>query len=530
MKGGTIVRRVWLTLVVAGALSAWWHGAWCDDVSLLQVASYEVKTNCFNLARDGTTLYLAGTASGLLVFEVSNPEKPALLSTIPGPNGAEPVADVVIRDQKAYLACGSYKGTVRTAGFRIVDVKDPARPVPMGEIVWRDAGDVAIALDVENNRAYVCQRTNDAEINGGRLRVVDVSDPRSPREVGVFDSPRGPKEAPQLWSHDNRNIRLWGVDVVGNIAYTCWDGDGGSFRAIDISDPANPRELGGYKASIRFNRNATNHCVVVKDKAYLALDMLFMAVVDVSDASNIRELGALNPFPDYEWKQYGGHGIRITAVPEKNLLFLAAGTAGVAVIDISNPHHPILAGKRESKGYECWSVLVDGDYVYTGVFRNETVPWSGLEIFRWKMHKDVTVPMHIKDFIASDIEDGSTHLSWTNPDNSWDEPGDWCKTVVVRNQNRCPVRPDDGVVVYEGPASSYVDAVPRPGVSYFYTAFSCDEASNYSSAVSCAQGVAQAASQIPTVKDILRSQKGKMPPERFDKILKDYGLTESDLE
>ena len=523
------MKQVSLTLLSAVAVVSLARCVFCDDVGLLQVASFAVESNCFNLAKDGATLYLAATQSGLLVFDVSDPENPDLISTVSGPDGAEAVSDVVIRDKRAYLACGSHRKNPRSAAFMIVDVADPSNPIPVEEIVWRDAGDVAIALDVEGDYAYVCQRTRGVA-TGGQLRIINIADPTDPRQVGVFDSPRNAEDAPHLWSHDKHGVRLWGVDVVGDIAYTCWDGDGGSLRAVDVSDPSNPIELGGYKARMQFNRNATNHCTVVGTTAYLALDAAFMSVVDVSDPNNLHELGTFNPFPDHEWKQFGGHGIRITAVPEKNLVFMSAGTAGVAVIDVSDPEHPLLAGKRECKGYECWGILVDGDYVYTSDFRRPELPWSGLEIFRWGTHKDVTIPMHIKDFQATDIEDGKTSLSWANPRNTWYEPADWCGTKVVRNKNRYPKSPDDGVVVYDGRASSFTDTVPETGPSYFYGAFSYDEAGNYSSAVSCAQDVAQAESQIPSVKDLLRSQKDTMPSERFRKILREYGLTESDLE
>ena len=492
------------TMLAAVAVLNLACAALCEDVALLQVACHEVETNCFNVAKDGSTLYLAANRSGLLVFDVSEPGNPALVSRVDGPQGAEGVSGVVVLDGKAYLACGS-QGPPRTAGFAIIDVANPARPARQGELVWHDAGDFAVDLDVEGDRAYVCQRTS-GRGRAGRLRIVNVTDPYRPKEVGVFDAPKGPEEAPHLWSHDKRGIRLWGVDVVDDIAYTCWDGDGGSLRAIDVSEPSEPRELGGYKARMLFNRNATNHCVVVGTTAYVALDAAFFAVVDVSDPSNLRELGTFNPFPDHEWKQFGGHGIRVAVLAERNLVFMGAGTAGVAVIDVSDPRHPVLAGKRQGKGFETWGVLVEGDYVYTGVYRHAFVPWSGLEIFRWSSHRDVIIPMHVRDFRATDIENGRTTLTWANPRNTWNEPADWCGTTVVRNSSRYPTSPRDGTLIYEGRAESFVDEVPEIGPSYFYSAFSYDEAGNYSTAVSCAQDIAQAESQVPSIKNIVHIQ------------------------
>jgi hypothetical protein len=67
-------------------------------------------------------------------------------------------------------------------------------------------------------------------------------------------------------------------------------------------------------------------------------------------------------------------------------------------------------------------------------------------------------------------------------------------------------------------------------VNYFYTAFSYDEAGNYSSSVSCAQDIAQAESQIPAGADILRQMKKRMTPAQFKATLQKWGVDESDVE
>jgi hypothetical protein len=74
---------------------------------------------------------------------------------------------------------------------------------------------------VSGSTAYV------ADGRGG-LRVVDVSDPANPTEVGAYDTPG----------------RAGGVAVSGSTAYVA-DGDGG-LRVVDVSDPANPTEVGAY--------------------------------------------------------------------------------------------------------------------------------------------------------------------------------------------------------------------------------------------------------------------------------------------
>ena len=79
------------------------------------------------------------------------------------------------------------------------------------------------------------------------LRIIDISDPASPVEVGFFDTQGLAK----------------GVDLVGNYAYVADDGQG--LCIIDVSDPANPVQVGFYESP-----GQANGVHVVGDFAYLA--------------------------------------------------------------------------------------------------------------------------------------------------------------------------------------------------------------------------------------------------------------------
>ena len=62
------------------------------------------------------------------------------------------------------------------------------------------------------------------------LRVIDVSEPSNPHEVGFYYTHGGARD----------------VDVSGNYAYVAAMDSG--LRVIDISDPTNPQEVGLYAA------------------------------------------------------------------------------------------------------------------------------------------------------------------------------------------------------------------------------------------------------------------------------------------
>jgi hypothetical protein len=78
-----------------------------------------------------------------------------------------------------------------------------------------------------------------AVFNGwGYLRFYDISNPAAPKQLSTFATPNTNNEAVATsgtWSVHN-------PEVVGNTVYASWYSDG--VRAIDISQPKSPREIG----------------------------------------------------------------------------------------------------------------------------------------------------------------------------------------------------------------------------------------------------------------------------------------------
>jgi hypothetical protein len=108
----------------------------------------------------------------------------------------------------AYVAAGA-------SGLRLIDVSNPTAPVEVGGI---NTPGSARNVAVWGRLAYVA--------DGSGLRVIDVSIPDAPVELGAIAIFGGA---------DN-------VTVVGGLAYVSGDS---SLRLIDVSNPAAPVELGG---------------------------------------------------------------------------------------------------------------------------------------------------------------------------------------------------------------------------------------------------------------------------------------------
>jgi hypothetical protein len=112
---------------------------------------------------------------------------------------------------------GTYLAGFNT-GLRIIDVSNPASPTEVG---FFDTQGFAVYVAVSGNYAYV------ADLREG-LRIIDVSNPAIPHEVGSF----------------NTEDRATGVVVSENLAYVADGLDG--LRIIDVSNPASPKEVGFF--------------------------------------------------------------------------------------------------------------------------------------------------------------------------------------------------------------------------------------------------------------------------------------------
>ena len=121
-------------------------------------------------------------------------------------------------------ASGSHLYVADESGaLRIIDVSDPQVPIEIGHLLPKGRRVDVRGVDVAGSHAYLA-----AGYDAG-LSVVDISDPKNPREVGNYDTPRSARS----------------VRVSGSYAYV---GDLKWLRVFDVSKPSAPREIASYKA------------------------------------------------------------------------------------------------------------------------------------------------------------------------------------------------------------------------------------------------------------------------------------------
>ena len=223
-------------------------------------------------------------------------------------------------------------------------------------------------IEVVDGIAYVAAR--DAGV-----RIVDVSDPTAPVEIGAIEVT------------DN----AWQISVVDGIGYLV-DGINGLW-IIDVADPSNPTML-GFIASTGWN-------VQVDDGlAYLAAGAAGLRIIDVSDPAAPVELSVFDT-PSFATDVDVVGGVAYVADSSYN--------SGLRVIDVSNPRVPIEIGAvplgppQSSTGY-VWEVEVVDGIAYVGVYASLPRNEGGLWIF------DVSIPA-TPTLIGKSVDDRIDHYN-----------------------------------------------------------------------------------------------------------------------
>ncbi len=214
------------------------------------------------LDSSGSFAFVADGDNGLRIMQILESSDtypshaPTLLDTIAPPSGGT-AKDVLFTSKGSapnikyylYVAAGS-------AGLQIIQLDLPEKDKPSETIT----GTLVSTLDTDGDTKSVTVFDKYAFLADGDkgLKIINISDPASPRLVGSYDTPG---DATKVW--------IRGASASNIYAYVA-DGDKG-IRAIDVSDPASPVDFdpvltydtAGFASDIAVNQ--TGDMVIVGD-------------------------------------------------------------------------------------------------------------------------------------------------------------------------------------------------------------------------------------------------------------------------
>lgn len=163
-------------------------------------------------------------------------------------------------------------------------------------------------------------------------------------EVGWYDTPGS----------------AYDIVISGNYAYVA---DSTSLRVLNIENPVSPYEI-GYLFTGHIIRNIS----VVGNYAYLADYYGDLLIIDISNPAQPQQIGQIRPGTSF--------GVN-DVLAEENYVYCTTpiGPYGLYIIDVSQPNNPQVIGRSGSPGRgEAWQIAKYGNYVYA-------VGYIGLRIF-----------------------------------------------------------------------------------------------------------------------------------------------------
>ncbi len=300
------------------------------------------------IAWEHDKLYIANWGRGVRVIDVSDLENPVILGSHEVPAS---LREISVVDGIIYVAAS-------TNGLQIFDATDPTDIKLLSSFpVERESTRIAS----DGKRAYL------TEFN--KLHVFDVSDPRNPKELSVYDS--SPSEIKNLI-------------IENDTLYTAQDF--GTLHILDATDPTNLKEI------TKFDTKGRSWQIKKKGNTLYIADEFKLSIIDVTDLDDIQMTGEYfgNFLAMYDFDFLG------------DLIVTLDFNRGLSVINPKNPKGPILEGFLETYG-NANCIARFGDYAYIGNFvgldtsavriiniKDKELPYEVNTI--WRAHR---APLHL---------------------------------------------------------------------------------------------------------------------------------------
>ena len=325
-------------------------------------------------AKSNRFLYAALKEGGLKVFRLDGKEPREVAHVERFELSGLDAMNLWQQDSLLLVALGDFFKAGSHAGLTLVDVSVPQRPTVLSS--WKSEkpmhGSAVVTCDAKRRYAYL------GGMEHGVL-VFDISDPKRLKHLATFQPDiHFPKKNPNRIQMPNAR----GMQVDGKHLYVCYDA--GGLRVLDVSNPEKPEQVGRYiNEKMGGKQSAYNNIHIDGDRAYVAVDYAGFEVLDIRDPRRIRQLGWWNPWRAETnantWFNSPGHTNQIAFDRRKKLVHLSAGDSELVSIDVSNPRKPELDSQRgePKNGEGVWGLCAGADgVVYLGYIRT-IIPFRG---------------------------------------------------------------------------------------------------------------------------------------------------------
>jgi parallel beta-helix repeat protein len=345
-----------------------------------RLGGFNTSGSAENIVVSGNYAYVADGADGLVILNIANPENPVMVGAYDHPEVGI-ANDIAVSNGYAYVADGAN-------GLVIINVTNPAAPTLAG---WTNTVGTAEGVAVQGNYAYLADGANE-------LIIFDVLNPALPLIKSDMN-------AGERAMHD--------IFVQGQSVYVAMDTDVKRYKVINpasssapLADAAAP---GGF-SSWTLSGIHGNGSVIASVAGVNGVQIM---------NTNLTILGS-----------YNTDGTASGVFVDGNNLYVADGTNGLVVLNISSPTNPVQTARIVTES-EAVGVFVSGGYAYVAEGT------GGIEIFSvlpdsdgdglldsWELEQFSNLSHDGSgDFDNDGILDRGEYLAGLNPKNA-DQDGD----------------------------------------------------------------------------------------------------------
>lgn len=304
---------------------------------------------------DGRDYVYTGTYSGNLMYawDVTEPSSPVITDSVRF--DGRRVNDVKINEARTIAVVTSEHAANRRNGFTLLDIRDPAHPRTLAHHTENLTGGVHNTW-ITGDLVYAVHYGTRA------LHIVDIADPRAPREVGRWELPNDDR-----FLHD--------VNVQDGLAYLSYWNDG--VVVLDVGDgraggtPIEPQLVTQFTYAYRLGPEIygnTHHAVRWGDYVFAGDEIFdcvecvngargYIHVFDVSDMEAPREVAW------YRVPEAGSHNMWA----EDGRLYIGYYQGGLRVVDITGELRGDLYRQGREIGWFAESESTWGAQPYQGL-------------------------------------------------------------------------------------------------------------------------------------------------------------------
>ncbi|MBK7342350.1 MAG: hypothetical protein IPJ06_04080 [Saprospiraceae bacterium] len=279
--------------------------------------------------------YSANMHFGLGIYDLSTPGVilPILDLPIDSFNGLD-ISTIQQVGNLLFVGIGDFQTKDNPAtGLAILDISLPTKPQLVG--IWDSTFFTkgVSHLQVQNGLAYL-------SIMADGLLILDVSDPEHIQFVSHF-LPDITYPAPSSEDHQSRGLKIRNDSLF--LAF-----DRGGLRIIDVSDPYFPEEIGKYiNLDLNSSAGAAYNDVIIKGHyAICSVDYCGLEVIDLSTAP-MTSASWYNPW-GCGWLNWSGADLHLNELQlthQDSLLLVSAGLSEVLAFDVTDPAKPVPIGQ-----------------------------------------------------------------------------------------------------------------------------------------------------------------------------------------